>query len=86
VLESVPSDAASADHIIAVAEQIALTLGCMATLSAMQRAVVDLRLVDEVPGENVARQFGITPAHVGVLLFRAKRALRHCLDEAEAPA
>jgi len=76
-----PSDAPSADHVIAMAEQYALTLGCMTTLSDVQRAVVNLRLVDAVPGENVARQLGTTPAHVGVLLFRAKRDLRRCLGE-----
>ena len=85
-LLGLPSVAPSADHVIAVAEQYALTLGCMTTLSDVQRAVVNLRLVDEVPGENVARQLGTTPAHVGVLLFRAKRDLRRCLEEAEVPS
>ena len=80
------SDAASADDVIVVAEQHALTLGCMATLNEVQRAVVNLRLVDEIPGENVARQLGTTPAHVAVLLFRAKQDLRRCLEEAEAPS
>jgi RNA polymerase sigma-70 factor, ECF subfamily len=86
MLLGLASDAASADDVIAVAEQYALTLACMKTLSEMQRAVVNLRLVDEVPGENVARQLGTTPAHVGVLLFRAKRDLRRCLEEADAPS
>ena len=86
VLLGLASDAASADHVVAMAEQYALTLGCMKTLSDVQRAVVNLRLVDEVPGENVARQLGTTPGHVGVLLFRAKRELRRCLQEADAPS
>jgi RNA polymerase sigma factor (sigma-70 family) len=80
------SDAASADDVIVAAEQHALTLGCMATLNEVQRAVVNLRLVDEIPGENVARQLGTTPAHVAVLLFRARQDLRRCLEEAEAPS
>jgi RNA polymerase sigma-70 factor (ECF subfamily) len=78
------SDAVSADDIVAAAEQYAMTLGCMTTLSAVQRAVVDLRLVDEVPGEDVARQLGITPGHLGVLMFRARQNLRRCVDRAEA--
>ncbi len=86
VLLGLASDAASADHAIAVAEQVVLTLGCMTTLSDVQRAVVNLRLVDEVPGENVARELGTTPAHVGVLLFRAKRDLRRCLEGADVPS
>ena len=86
VLLGLAADAAPADHVVAVAEQYALTLGCMTTLSDVQRAVVNLRLVDEVPGENVARQLGTTPAHVNVLLFRAKRDLRRCLEEADVPS
>src|SRR5271169_4863689 len=58
--EGLVSDAASADEVIALAEQHAMTLGCLATLNEVQRAVVRLRLVDEVPGENVARQLGTT--------------------------
>jgi len=82
---SIASNAASADELIAAAEQHALTLGCMATLNEVQRAVVNLRLVDDIPGENVARQLGTTPTHVAVLLFRAKHYLRRCVEETEAP-
>jgi len=84
-IEALASDATSVDEVIAAAERHAMTLGCMATLNEVQRAVVDLRLVDEVPGENVARQLCTTPAHVAVLLFRAKQHLRRCVEEAEAP-
>src|SRR5580704_9456093 len=55
-IEGLPSDAASADEVIAAAEQHGLLLGCMATLNEVQRAIVHLRLVDGVPGQNVARQ------------------------------
>ena len=61
IILGLPSDAASADEVVALAEQHALTLGCMVTLNEVQRAVVNLRLVDEVPGEDVARQLGTTP-------------------------
>lgn len=83
-LQGLASDAASADEVIAAAERHALALGCMATLNEVQRAVVRLRIVDEVPGENVARQLGATPSHVAVLLFRAKQQLRRCIEGAEA--
>jgi len=79
------SDAASADELVAVAEQHALALGCMVTLNAVQRAVVNLRLVDEVPGEDVARQLGTTAPHVAVLLFRARQRLQRCLTSGETP-
>jgi len=83
--DGLPSDVASADEVVALAEQHALALGCMATLNEVQRAVVNLRLVDEVPGEDVAHQLGTTATHVGVLLFRAKQQLRSCLASAEMP-
>jgi RNA polymerase sigma-70 factor (ECF subfamily) len=78
-----PSDTVSADEIVALAEQHALALGCMVTLNEVQRAVVNLRVIDEVPGEDVARQLGTTASHVAVLLFRAKQRLQRCLASAE---
>jgi RNA polymerase sigma-70 factor (ECF subfamily) len=80
-----PSNTASADEIVALAEQHALALGCIVTLSEVQRAVVNLRLIDEVPGEDVARQLGTTASHVAVLLFRAKQRLQRCMTSAETP-
>jgi RNA polymerase sigma factor (sigma-70 family) len=75
-----PSRGPSADELVALAEQHALALGCMVTLNEAQRAVVNLRLVDEVPGEDVARQLGTSAAHVAVLLFRARQRLQRCLS------
>jgi RNA polymerase sigma-70 factor, ECF subfamily len=83
-IEGLACDTASADEVVAAAERHAMLLGCMATLNDVQRAVVHLRLVDDVPGENVARSLGITTAHVAVLVFRAKQYLRRCVDGAEA--
>ena len=82
VLHGLPSDVASADEIVSAAEEHAMVLGCMTTLNEVQRSVVRLRIVDEVPGENVARQLGTTASHVAVLLFRAKQQLRHCVEGA----
>jgi RNA polymerase sigma-70 factor (ECF subfamily) len=83
-IQGLASDATSADEVVAAAEQHAMLLGCMATLNEVQRAIVHLRLVDGVPGQNVARQLGTTLTHVAVLLFRAKQHLRRCVDGAEA--
>ena len=82
-LESLPSDAATADEVVEAAERQAMMLGCMATLNEVQRAVVHLRIVDEIAGENVALQLGTTPGHVAVLLFRAKQKLRGCVEATE---
>jgi RNA polymerase sigma-70 factor, ECF subfamily len=83
-VESLVSDTVSADDVIAAAEQHALMLGCITTLNEMQRAVVQLRLVDGIPGENVATQLGTNPNHVAVLLHRAKQYLRSCSGKVEA--
>jgi len=85
VIQELASDTTSPDELIAEAEQHALTLGCIATLNEVQRAVVNLRLVDEIPGEDVASQLAMTPNHVAVLLFRAKNYLRSCVEAANRP-
>jgi RNA polymerase sigma-70 factor, ECF subfamily len=85
IVGQIASDADSADEIISRTERHALALACLATLNEVQRAVVRLRLVDELPGENVARQLGISPGHLAVLLHRAKQALRHCVDSGHEP-
>lgn len=82
VLHGLPSDAASADDVVSAVEEHAMILGCMTTLNEVQRSVVRLRIVDEVPGENVARQLGTSVSHIAVLLFRAKRQLRECIEGA----
>ena len=84
IVDGLPSDTIAADDVIAAAEQYALALGCVVTLNEVHRRVVQLRLVDEIPGENVARQLGTNREHVAVLLHRAKRALRRCIGEAKA--
>jgi len=81
VLHNLPSDARSSDEIVIQAEQDALALGCLVTLNEVQQAVVNLRLVDEVPGEDVALQLGMTREHVAVLLFRAKQRLQRCFSD-----
>jgi len=69
----------SVEQVVASAERYAMAVGCAATLSEIQRAVVDLRLVDEVPGEDVARMLGRSEGNVAVLLHRAKAKLKACL-------
>jgi RNA polymerase sigma-70 factor (ECF subfamily) len=45
-LEALEARGASADQVVAEAQEYALVVGCMATLNQMQRAVVTLRLLD----------------------------------------
>jgi RNA polymerase sigma-70 factor (ECF subfamily) len=84
IVQNLASDALSSDEVVIQAEQHALALGCLVTLNEVQQAVVNLRLVDEVPGEDVAQQLGTTREHVGVLLFRARQGLQRCLADRDA--
>jgi RNA polymerase sigma-70 factor, ECF subfamily len=89
-LESLPAPTASVEELLSAAEDQVRLRGCVASLGEMQRAVVTLRMLDEIDGEDVAGTLGITPGHVAVLLHRAKANLLACMtnetdetDEAE---
>ena len=70
-----------ADELIEQAEERARLRHCVTTLSEVQRAVVTLRMLEEVAGERVASTLGLSPENVAVLLHRAKAALRGCMTE-----
>lgn len=69
-----------ADELVALAEAHVQALGCIERLGELQRRVVELRLVEDHAGEQVADLLGMSPGHVAVLLHRAKRALRECME------
>ena len=79
VLDALPAAAAAADDLLAAAEDQLRLHHCVQTLADIQRAVVTLRMLDDVPGEDVATALGITPGHVAVLLHRAKANLLTCM-------
>ena len=70
------------DELIARAQDFALMVGCLDHLGKLQRAVVSLRMLDEVAGEDVAAMLGLPSSHVAVLLHRAKLNLRSCMVSA----
>jgi RNA polymerase sigma-70 factor (ECF subfamily) len=70
---------ASVEETIAEAEERIRLRTCVGSLADVQRAVVTLRMLDEVAGEDVARALGLTPGHVAVLLHRAKANLLTCM-------
>ena len=78
-LDVLTSAAVPVDELIAQAEDFALMVGCLDHLGKLQRAVVSLRMLDEVPGEDVAAMLELPPSHVAVLLHRAKQNLRSCM-------
>jgi RNA polymerase sigma-70 factor (ECF subfamily) len=67
------------DELIVQAQDFSLMVGCLDHLGKLQRAVVSLRMVDEVAGEDVAAMLGLPASHVAVLLHRAKQNLRSCM-------
>ena len=78
-LAELAADAPSVEDLVAAAEQELRLRGCVQELAEVQRAVVTLRMLDDVAGEDVARQLGLTPGHVAVLLHRAKGQLLTCM-------
>jgi RNA polymerase sigma-70 factor (ECF subfamily) len=72
-----------ADELLERAEDRARLRHCVTTLTEVQRAVVTLRMLDEIAGESVASTLGLSPENVAVLLHRAKAALRGCMAEAD---
>jgi RNA polymerase sigma-70 factor (ECF subfamily) len=79
MLAALPAANAGADELIAAAEDRIRLHRCVASLADVQRAVVTLRMLDDVPGEDVATALDITPGHVAVLLHRAKVNLLSCM-------
>ena len=73
-----PTPDAALDH----AETAALLAGCMASLGDVHRAVITLRVLEELSGEEAARALGVTPGHVAVLLHRARKQLEACMQQA----
>jgi RNA polymerase sigma-70 factor (ECF subfamily) len=84
-LDGLRDEAPAADALLTGAEERLQLASCVRCLGDAQRAVVSLRMLDDVPGEDVARALGISPGHVAVLLHRAKANLYICMTRAESP-
>ena len=84
-LSEIAASAASIEEVIVAAEEHVRLEGCMRTLAEIPRAVVTLRMLDELPGDDVARTLGIAPGHVAVLLHRAKASLLACMTSCHGP-
>jgi RNA polymerase sigma-70 factor (ECF subfamily) len=84
-LENLAATTADVEETIAAAEEHVRLEGCLLTLAEVPRAVVTLRMLEELPGDDVARTLGITPGHVAVLLHRAKASLLDCMTSCHGP-
>jgi RNA polymerase sigma-70 factor (ECF subfamily) len=80
-LDRLAAPEATVEEMVAAAEDHLRLAGCMRALADVPRAVVTLRMLDELPGEDVARTLGLTAGHVAVLLHRAKLNLAACMKE-----
>src|SRR5262245_61443151 len=75
----------SSAELIAQADEFARVQGCILRMARLQRAVIELSLVDDEPHDVIAKRLGITAGHARVLLHRAREHVRHCsYDEASA--
>jgi RNA polymerase sigma-70 factor (ECF subfamily) len=79
VLDELASPEPGVDELLGEAEERLRLQGCVASLADLQRAVVTLRMLEEIDGEGVAAALGISPGHVAVLLHRAKASLATCM-------
>jgi hypothetical protein len=59
------------DELIAQAQDFALMIGCLDHLAKLQRAVVSLRMLDEVAGEDVAAMLGCAAYRAPPMLCRS---------------
>ena len=84
-LQDLAASAAGVEEVLVAAEEHVRLEGCMLTLAEIPRAVVTLRMLEELPGDDVARTLGITPGHVAVLLHRAKASLLECMTSCHGP-
>lgn len=70
------------DEALAQAATSVQLVGCMAKLAGVHRQIVTLRVLEELSGEEAARALGLTPNHVAVLLYRARKQLERCMQAA----
>lgn len=68
------------DELLVQAEEHLRLTGCIATLKQVQQTVVTARLFEGVTGRDVARELGLQPGNVAVILHRAQGNLRGCLE------
>jgi RNA polymerase sigma factor (sigma-70 family) len=71
-------DTQRSEQLIADAEHLGRLYGCILRMKELQRRVIELSLLDEHSGSDLAEALGISPANVRVLLFRAREHLRNC--------
>ena len=57
---------------------------CLEKLSPPEREVISLKFAGEITNRAIARQVGFSESNVGVIIFRAVRKLKECVEGAGA--
>jgi RNA polymerase sigma-70 factor (ECF subfamily) len=76
----IADDVPGVDELLARAEDELRLMGCVSKLSDIHQRVVRLRMLEELSGDDVARELGLRPDHVATLLYRAKKELFRCVS------
>jgi RNA polymerase sigma-70 factor, ECF subfamily len=85
IVDELPAQVSGVEETIVAAEEHVRLASCMSTLAEVPRTVVTLRMLDDLPGEDVARLLGVSAGHVAVLLHRAKARLLACMTTCGTP-
>jgi RNA polymerase sigma factor (sigma-70 family) len=75
----IADDVPGVDELLARAEDELKLMGCVSKLSDLHQRVVRLRMLEELSGDDVARELGVRPDHVATMLYRAKKELLRCV-------
>ena len=78
----IADDVPGVDELLARAEDELRLMCCLSQLSDIPQRVVRLRMLQELSGDDVARELGLRPDHVATLLYRAKKELLRCVTRA----
>ena len=62
------------------AEELRALRHCLEQLSGPEREIVSLKFAGEITNRAIARQVGLTESNVAVIVFRAVRKLRECVE------
>ncbi len=71
---------AGPEQMIEASQTLSFIEKCLNELTLNQRAAFYLREVEEYPNKEICNILDLTVTNLGVLLFRAKAGLRHCLE------
>lgn len=69
------------EDLLLLREELDLFEECFAHIPFQQRTVFYLKEVEDLSTEEICKIMGITPTHLGVLLFRARNRLRECMEK-----